>query len=71
MVLVLEISLFSTWRFWVSGDGGLFTFEKESLWKQVIIEKYGEDKGGWSSRMPKERLWCCLFGGYKKKLGGF
>ena len=34
-----------------------FAIERESFWKQVIINKFGLEKGGWCSS-SKERLWC-------------
>ena len=30
-----------------------FAIEKNSLWKQVIIDKYGEEEGGWCSKEVK------------------
>ena len=30
-----------------------FAIERNSLWKQVIIDKYGEEEGGWCSKEVK------------------
>lgn len=32
--------------------GWRFAFKRESLWKRVIVEKFGEEGGCWSSGVP-------------------
>ncbi|RVW83895.1 hypothetical protein CK203_042030 [Vitis vinifera] len=34
-----------------------FAVEKETLWRQVICAKYGEEEGGWRSRVVRGQFW--------------
>ncbi|RVW12719.1 putative ribonuclease H protein [Vitis vinifera] len=46
-----------------------FAIERESFWKQVIINKFGLEKGGWCSS-SKERLWCGVWKAIRKEWEG-
>ena len=45
-----------------------FAIERNSLWKQVIIDKYGEEEGGWCSKEVRG-LWCGIVESHQKRLG--
>lgn len=44
---ILNMMLLAKWRW-------RFAFEKESLWKWVIVGKFGEEGEGWSSGVSRE-----------------
>ena len=41
--------------------------ERETLWKQAISQKYGEDDGGWHSHKVSERIGVGLWKAIRKE----
>nr|CAN64366.1 hypothetical protein VITISV_031303 [Vitis vinifera] len=52
------------------GEGMRFASKNEALWKLVIVRKYGEEEGGWCSRVLREGygvgLWKAIRNGWKE-----
>ncbi|RVW65336.1 hypothetical protein CK203_058121 [Vitis vinifera] len=46
---ILNMMLLANWRW-------RFAFERESLWKRVIVGKFGEEGEGWSSGVSREGM---------------
>ncbi|RVW56059.1 hypothetical protein CK203_107423 [Vitis vinifera] len=51
---ILNMMLLANWRW-------RFAFERESLWKRVIVGKFGEEGEGWSSGVSREGAFPTLF----------